>query len=122
MLKKRNRSCAGKLLAFVCALCVAGAGAGAAPAQGDLTSSLGQFAVQPKKERTLKAVRPKVERPAATAPVPRANAVHEKLLRAAGDGDLAQAREVLARGANVNYKGKSGATPLLLAAASDSAP
>ena len=91
-------------------------------AQGDLTGGVGQFAaVQPKKEKAGQAARPQVREPPTAASVPRVNAAHEQLLRAASDGNLQQARTAITAGANVNCQGKSGLTPLMQAANAGSA-
>ena len=43
--------------------------------------------------------------------------IDEELLSAAEQGDIPRVRDLLKRGADPNYKGKDGATPLLWAAA-----
>src|SRR5919206_524002 len=82
-----------------------------AHAQGDLTSGVGQFAIQPKKERAVVSAKPK---PPAVKAGPRATA-NERLLAAAGEGSAAAVAGSPKQGADVNARADDGWTPLLWA-------
>ncbi|HEX8686703.1 MAG TPA: hypothetical protein VF654_09375, partial [Pyrinomonadaceae bacterium] len=82
--------------------------ASASLAQGDLTGGVGQFAVQPKKERVVVAARPK---PPAVKAGPKATP-DERLLAAAGGGDAAAASKLLGQGADANARSKEGCPAL----------
>src|SRR5215204_3141409 len=84
-----------------------------APAQGDLTGGVGQFAVQPKKPKVVVTAKPK---PPAVKVGPKATA-NDRLLAAAGSGDAATASKLLGQGADANTRSKEGCAALVYAVA-----
>ena len=89
-----------------------------APAQGDLTGGVGQFAIQPKKPKVVVSAKPK---PPTVAMGPRATK-NDRLLDAAGRGDAAAVASSVKAGADVNVKSKEeGCAALVYVAASKDA-
>ena len=110
--------------ALLLLVCVVGAES-TSSAQGELSGGLGQFAVQPKKEKAVAKAGRRYERREAGAGSGRAGggAVRpagpaERLLEAASAGDVAGVEQALARGADMNAKSATqGCTALVFAAA-----
>src|ERR1700750_1531295 len=84
---------------------------GASLAQGDLTGGVGQFAIQPKKEKAVARARPKPVKPK-TAPRVTASA---RLFEAASRGDSAAASAALGHGADANARSEEGCPVLVYA-------
>src|SRR3954470_15192436 len=82
-------------------------------AQGDLTGGVGQFAIQPKREKSVVSAKPK---PVKGKTGPRATAA-DRLVEAASRGDSAAATAALGSGANANARSDDGCPALVYAAA-----
>src|ERR687883_566796 len=89
---------------------------GASLAQGDLTGGVGQFAVQPKREKSVATAKPK---PLKAKTGPRVTA-SDRLVEAASRGDSAAASAALVRGADANARSTEGCPALVYAAAGKS--
>src|SRR3712207_1714071 len=81
-------------------------------AQGDLTGGVGQFAIQPKREKVVTSAKPK---PVAAKRGPRVSA-SDRLVEAASRGDSAAASAELGRGADANARSNEGCPALVYAA------
>src|ERR1051325_3362959 len=81
-------------------------------AQGDLTGGVGQFAIQPKRERVVATAKPK---PVKVKTGPRVSA-SGRLVEAASRGDSAAASDALGRGADANARSTEGCPALRSAA------